>query len=138
MGCYAEDSTLPILDKNMSPNGDTALTIPKCKNSCYLGSYKFAGVQQGNQCWCSTYVGGEWTKNQTDCNMPCTGDSKTFCGGKGVVDVFKAEENQVPAATTGGAKSSTITSKSSSTTAQNTAASKTAAAVRNAEPFWRI
>lgn len=79
----------------MSPaGGDSALTIPKCKNTCYLRSYKIAGVQEGNQCWCGNYINGEWTSNGTDCkNVPCTGDEKTFCGGKGFINVFGAEAN---------------------------------------------
>ncbi|RYP34018.1 hypothetical protein DL766_003176 [Monosporascus sp. MC13-8B] len=55
---------------------------------------------EGNQCWCGSYVGGEWANNQTDCNTPCTGDNKTFCGGKGLVNVFKAKENLTPASST--------------------------------------
>ncbi|KAK4035257.1 hypothetical protein C8A01DRAFT_38277 [Parachaetomium inaequale] len=94
-GCYVEDPSLPILEQNMSPaGGDASLTIPKCKDSCYRRAYEFAGVQEGNQCWCGTYVGGEWARNQTDCNIPCTGDNKTFCGGKGLLSIFQAQENQ--------------------------------------------
>lgn len=68
------------------------MLVPKCKNTCYLRSYKFAGVQEGNQCWCSDYVSGYWTVDQTNCNIPCTGDKNEFCGGKGVIDAFEAEE----------------------------------------------
>jgi hypothetical protein len=131
MGCYFEDSKLPILEQNMSPaGGDAALTIPKCKNSCYRRAYGFAGVQQGNQCWCGSYVGGEWANNQTDCNTPCTGDKNTFCGGKGFVNAFKAQENQAPASSTG-------ISKSTSTGVKSAVASKTGAAARNAVMLWR-
>jgi hypothetical protein len=80
----------------MNPNGDASLSVPNCKNSCYRHAYPFAGVQEGNQCWCSSYVGGEWTKNQTDCNTPCTGNKAEFCGGKGVINVFEALENAAP------------------------------------------
>jgi hypothetical protein len=101
LGCYAENSKRPILEKNMSPvGGDVSLSILNCKSSCYSRAYKYAGVQEGNQCWCSSYVGGEWSKNQTDCNVPCTGDKATFCGGKGVLNVFKALENEKPAVST--------------------------------------
>ncbi|EMD87310.1 hypothetical protein COCC4DRAFT_31286 [Bipolaris maydis ATCC 48331] len=34
LGCYPEDSTMPILEQNMNPNGNSSLTIAKCKNSC--------------------------------------------------------------------------------------------------------
>jgi hypothetical protein len=82
----------------MNPNGDGSLTIPVCKDTCYRRAYTSAGVQQGNQCWCSIFVGGEWTKNQTECNTPCTGDRNTVCGGDGVFNVFEALANSSPVA----------------------------------------
>ncbi|KAI0882844.1 uncharacterized protein GGS22DRAFT_195564 [Annulohypoxylon maeteangense] len=116
MGCYVEDSALPILEKNLSPEGgDSALTVLKCEDACYLKAYSFAGVQEGNQCWCGSYVGGEWASNQTLCNTPCAGDSKVFCGGKGLVNVFKAEQNaaSTTATTTSGGASSTTSATGS-------------------------
>ncbi|KAJ4295646.1 hypothetical protein N0V90_007659 [Kalmusia sp. IMI 367209] len=50
LDCYVEDPDMPILEQNMNPNGDSALTIPKCKNSCYRRAFGFADVQKGNQC----------------------------------------------------------------------------------------
>ncbi|KAG7283978.1 hypothetical protein NEMBOFW57_010336 [Staphylotrichum longicolle] len=95
-GCYVEDPKLPLLEHNTSgTGGDASLTVGKCKNSCYLAAYPFAGVQEGNQCWCGTYVGGEWAWNQSDCNIPCAGDKTAFCGGKGRLNIFQALENQV-------------------------------------------
>jgi hypothetical protein len=78
-------------------SGDPFLTIENCKYSCYIAEYPFAGVQEGNQCWCGTHVGGPWAQNQSDCNIPCTGDKTraTFCGGKGLLNVFQALESQV-------------------------------------------
>jgi hypothetical protein len=84
----------------MNANGDPSLTISKCQDSCYRRVFNFAGVQEGNQCWCGSYVGGEWTKNQTDCDAPCTGNKAEMCGGKGVLNVFEALQNSAPAITT--------------------------------------
>lgn len=95
MGCYVEDPVLPIFEENLSPRGDdAALSIPQCENVCYLKAHVFAGEQEGNQCWCGSYVGGEWVSNQTDCNTSCIGDGTTFCGGKGLVNVLKAKQNE--------------------------------------------
>ncbi|KAJ6277737.1 WSC domain-containing protein [Bipolaris maydis] len=107
LGCYTQNPTHPLLQLNTNANGDASLTIPKCKNSCYRRAFKFAGVQEGNQCLCGSYVNGEWTKNQTDCNAPCTGNKADMCGGKGLVNVFEALENTAPATTT--AKSASVT-----------------------------
>ncbi|KFY35671.1 hypothetical protein V494_05711 [Pseudogymnoascus sp. VKM F-4513 (FW-928)] len=133
LGCYYQDSQLQLLEENLSPaGGDTALTIPKCQNTCYLRSYNIAGVQEGNQCWCSTYAAGLWTLNQTDCNIPCTGDKNTFCGGKEVFNVFKAEENMEPLPTTA---SSATTSSADSTASTVSSATPTSGAMRNMAMF---
>ena len=100
--CYTENPTKPLMDHYLSPaGGDKSPTVPKCQDDCNHRGYSFTGVQWGNQCWYGTYIGGEWTKNQTDCNMPCTGDKATFCGGMGVLSIFQAQENEetVPSAT---------------------------------------
>ena len=41
-------------------------------------------------------MSGEWAKNQTGCNIPCTGDKNTVCGGKGALNVFEAWANSKP------------------------------------------
>lgn len=93
-GCYADNSSDPILAKKMSADeGDARLTISSCKDMCYNAAFRFAGLENGNQCWCSPYIGGEWTKDQNDCNIPCTGDQITICGGKNLLKVFQAERN---------------------------------------------
>ncbi|KAH7389745.1 WSC domain-containing protein [Phaeosphaeria sp. MPI-PUGE-AT-0046c] len=93
LGCYAQNPDRPILQQNMNPNGDASLSIPKCESSCYRQAFTFAGMQEGNQCWCSNYVAGELAKNAADCNVPCTGNKAEVCGGKGVVSVFEALAN---------------------------------------------
>ncbi|KAL6161321.1 hypothetical protein ACJBU6_00441 [Exserohilum turcicum] len=128
LGCYVEDSTMPILEQNMNPNGDSSLTIPKCKNSCSRRAFGFAGVQKGNQCWCGSYVGGSWASNQTYCNSTCTGDKNSFCGGNGYLNVFKALQNL---ATTSASATSAFTTTSSASTASTAGANKLGAAIRN-------
>lgn len=121
MGCYVQNADKSILETNLSPaGGDSALSVPKCKQSCYRRSYSIAGVENGNTCWCSSYIGGEWAKNQTECDIPCTGASSTFCGGEGYLNVFKALANQ--ATTT--AKTSTSTAAATSGASQTGGAAK--------------
>ncbi|KAH7143398.1 WSC domain-containing protein [Dactylonectria macrodidyma] len=92
LGCYVDNTTTPILEERISKEGgDASLTIPECQDACYLAQFRFVGVKGGNECWCSSYVAGEWTRNQTDCNMPCTGNATENCGGKGLVNVFEPD-----------------------------------------------
>ncbi|KAH7087833.1 hypothetical protein FB567DRAFT_355273 [Paraphoma chrysanthemicola] len=120
LGCYAKDANRPLLEQNMNPSGDGSLTISKCEETCYRRAYTFAAVQQGNECWCSSFVGGELAKNQSDCDVPCTGDKNTVCGGKGVFNVFEALANGSP---TG---ASSAVSSASTTRAVNTPVTSTA------------
>ncbi|KAF2998802.1 hypothetical protein E8E13_001029 [Curvularia kusanoi] len=138
-GCYVENEKLPILEQNMSPaGGDSSLSVPKCKNSCYRRAYAFAGLQAGNQCWCGNYIGGEWTKNQTECNIPCTGDKAVFCGGKGLVNIFEAQK---PASsvlvTSTPVVSTTTTATRVAVDTKATSSVKTGGAKRNMPMFWK-
>ncbi|KAK2013715.1 hypothetical protein LZ32DRAFT_239086 [Colletotrichum eremochloae] len=113
MGCYVEDPKMPLLDINFNPNGDPSLSVPKCWQTCYRRFYKYAGLQNGNQCWCGSYVGGEWAANQTDCNSPCTGNPSSFCGGPALLRIYKAEENAPATTTTAAGAAATTTTVAS-------------------------
>ncbi|POR38499.1 WSC domain protein [Tolypocladium paradoxum] len=114
LGCYQA-----ILETLMSSEaGDPALTIPKCQDTCYRTGLPFAGVENGNQCWCSSFIAGERTKNFTDCNLPCSGEDKSICGGvKDYANMFRAAEKpeeQETSCTTSLSKSSSAQSQPTS------------------------
>lgn len=92
-GCYADSNkNAPVMDKLISPTGgDTKLTLKTCEDACYRKGYKFAGVENGQFCWCSSSIAGEWASDQKECNMPCSGDGKVLCGGKDRVFVYEAQ-----------------------------------------------
>ena len=100
-GCYPdEDEDLPVLEERVSVGDD--LTISKCQDSCYRASFEFAGVKEGNECWCSSFIGGESTRNESDCNIPCTGDEDEICGGQDRLSVFEPVEVDEEEETSGG------------------------------------
>lgn len=133
LGCYAQNPNRPILQQNMSPNGDASLSIAACKNSCYLQGVKFAGAQEGNQCWCSNEVAGEWAKNSSECNLTCTGNKAEICGGKQVVNVFEALENTVSVVAS--TSSSVATANSAATSVGIQTAATSNGAIRNKALF---
>lgn len=139
MGCYAERTDKNILDKLMSGDGDDALTIPKCKDLCYRERSRFAGVKNGNQCWCSNYVIGDHAKDQAGCNLPCTGDKATICGGKDLVNVFEAYQDMGPVRTPTPTAVSSSTSSSAGAPATKSSAvdgpRSSSGAMRNAGMF---
>ncbi len=119
-GCYA-DANASVMDKLVSPEGgDAKLTVTTCEDGCYRKGYKFAGVENGNQCWCSSSIAGEWASDQKECNMPCSGDGKVICGGKERVFVYEAQYSDPshPGTTTTGTASSTTTTTTTPTSSQ--------------------
>ncbi|KAL7801204.1 hypothetical protein V8C43DRAFT_185371 [Trichoderma afarasin] len=130
LGCYTDDvPDLPVLEYKYSKDGgDPALKISSCQSTCWAASRKrdvlYAGVKEGNQCWCGSFVGGETSRNQTDCNIPCSGDKTQICGGKGRINVFAPITTSQPSfmfPTTTSVSTTATTAKSSSTSTSTTA-----------------
>lgn len=94
-GCYPDDDPdYPVPETMISDEaGDPSLDIASCENSCWEASVNrtvlYAGVKHGNQCWCSSFIGGESTRDQEKCDMPCSGDEDEVCGGKDHINVFE-------------------------------------------------
>ena len=70
-------------DKNMTQSKCIALC---CKHNFKIGS--IAGVESGSDCYCDNNFGPYTIPASTQCNLPCTGDSKTNCGGKNAIATF--------------------------------------------------
>jgi len=127
----------PVKYRNNKKHGQKA----RCEDTCRCGASSFAGVEHGNQCWCGSYVGGNWASDQASCSLKCTGDGETFCGGSGFLSIFKAEENQEAVSAT---VSTTATgTENASDTAPATAAVSSAAAnklgvIVLSGGFWRL
>ncbi|KAI1305419.1 hypothetical protein F5Y03DRAFT_384428 [Xylaria venustula] len=81
LGCYTDDDAIfPVLE------------MEKCEDACWKASNDivlYAGVKHGNQCWCGSFVGGQTSRKQADCNVPCAGNKAVTCGGKDRIGVFE-------------------------------------------------
>ncbi|KAJ3495621.1 hypothetical protein NLG97_g3259 [Lecanicillium saksenae] len=126
-GCYADSNKkASVMDKLVSPEGgDTKLTVKTCEDTCYRKGYKFAGVENANQCWCSSSIAGEWASDQKECNLPCVGDGKVLCGGKDRVFIYEAQygDPSRPTTTTTTTSSSAAPTSSKKPNAASTASS---------------
>ncbi|KAH6689658.1 WSC domain-containing protein [Plectosphaerella plurivora] len=86
LGCYVEKNTL---SNQLTREDGSTLTVDKCQAACWLDGWEFAGVKSGNECWCGDMVGGNWAKEQTDCNIPCPGNGAQTCGGDKLLSVYR-------------------------------------------------
>ncbi|KAK0613699.1 hypothetical protein B0T14DRAFT_283709 [Immersiella caudata] len=107
IGCYDQDALPMILERTPQ---DVFMSIGMCTSRCSVaGNFAFAGLQGGIRCWCGNSVGSELAKNQEDCNVRCPGFPSDNCGGKDVLNVFKAEGVNHTVSTTSAKASSTST-----------------------------
>ena len=97
LGCYTDDDPdFPVLERKLTDgdgDGDASLDVSSCEDDCWEasvnGTVLYAGVKQGDQCWCGSFVGGQTSPDQTECDMPCSGDKEQICGGKERINVFE-------------------------------------------------
>lgn len=67
------------------------LTIEMCMEYCQQRNLPYAGLENGQDCYCANGYGlttGS-TVGQTGCNVPCPGDNKEICGGPSRISVFQ-------------------------------------------------
>ena len=60
----------------------------RCAHACYMRGTKYAGLQDGAECWCGDRIGTHGSS--TACTRPCTGQSALRCGGPFANDVYRA------------------------------------------------
>ncbi|TFK35777.1 WSC domain-containing protein, partial [Crucibulum laeve] len=64
------------------------MTISSCISFCSQGNYKYAGLEFARvHCDNAIHSPGSLAA-LADCNMACTGDSTTFCGGADRISIF--------------------------------------------------
>ncbi|KAI0400701.1 hypothetical protein F4802DRAFT_583692 [Xylaria palmicola] len=92
LGCYVDDDASSSVLETQVSSADSALTIAECETACWQASNEtvlYAGVKEGNQCWCGSFVAGQGNWGEAECNTPCTGDKSAVCGGKDRLAVFE-------------------------------------------------
>ncbi|PAA81169.1 hypothetical protein BOX15_Mlig028452g3 [Macrostomum lignano] len=77
-GCFKDsaDRDLPT----MAETSD-AMTVKRCVKLCQDRQFKFAGLQNGKECWCGQQFGKYGPGLQTSCDKDCAGDASMKCGG---------------------------------------------------------
>ncbi|KAK4231908.1 WSC domain-containing protein [Podospora fimiseda] len=87
VGCYT-DSTPRVLPQQVTVSG--SLTIEKCKAACKSQGHTLAGVEFASECYCGSVTPSNSIKlADTECNMPCAGDSSQQCGNAWKVSVYQ-------------------------------------------------
>ena len=78
------------------------MTVEKCQGICFDDNEEilhadgirldmmpvYAGVQNGNECWCGDLKPTTPADVQSECSKPCSGDNSQKCGGKRLVNII--------------------------------------------------
>jgi len=85
-GCWIDGPNGRILD-HQEPDSQT-LTPQSCAAACFNLGYTISGTEWAQQCFCgNNIVNGGSKTTATDCNTPCSGDSKQMCGAGGRMSI---------------------------------------------------
>lgn len=76
LGCFTDASTRALSGANTVTSSNTPTS---CASYCNSKGYTLAGVENGQECWCSStlaYSGGAGQPaDSSKCSTPCTGNS---------------------------------------------------------------
>lgn len=90
-GCYTDSTSSRSLNAAFYYDNN-AMTPQSCISFCSGKGYAVAGVEYSAECYCGAtvpYYTGD------GCNMPCTGDAGTACGGPNRLSVYSNPSSMV-------------------------------------------
>ncbi|KAK4131244.1 WSC-domain-containing protein [Trichocladium antarcticum] len=87
LGCYVDDESPPTLNNFLGTH--VFQTVTQCENDCMGAGYKFAGLKQGNQCWCGNTVNRERAVDASRCDIACAGYAVDMCGGLDHLNIYE-------------------------------------------------
>ncbi|KAK4119092.1 WSC-domain-containing protein [Parathielavia appendiculata] len=89
--CWADS----VYDRSL--NGASYATDDMTLGSCaaFCTDFAFFGVEYSRECYCGNTVLGA-AADEKDCSMLCAGDSSTYCGGPGRLNLYEKEPETGP------------------------------------------
>ena len=69
------------------------MTIEKCTAACARAGYKLAGVEYGQECYCSSSLsnGASTSLVSGQCVMTCPGNISQTCGGPNAIQLYTVQ-----------------------------------------------
>jgi hypothetical protein len=101
LGCFQDAISRILLGAKPVDYLQGDMSSKECIYHCISGGYKFAGTENGRECWCGTSIRDDAVRlPESQCGKPYQGQPAEACGGSWAIDVFqcseKAESPQKP------------------------------------------
>lgn len=99
LGCFQDAISRTLLGAKPVDYLQGNVSSEECIDHCVSGGYKFAGTENGRECWCGTSIRDDAVRlPESQCGKPYQGQPTELCGGSWAIDVFissdKAESSQ--------------------------------------------
>lgn len=92
-GCYSDTVDHRALSETATYADD--MTVSKCAAFC--ARFRYFGLEYATECYCGNSLDSASTSQSLlGCNMPCSGESKDFCGGSNHISLYSTNGYSAP------------------------------------------
>lgn len=86
-GCYIDPPGRAMAGAPGGPS--SSMTPQRCISTCIANGFKVAGLEYSEECFCGNALNNAASKtSESDCNMPCAGDSNQMCGAGNRLSIY--------------------------------------------------
>ncbi|KAK0111496.1 hypothetical protein ONS95_001851 [Cadophora gregata] len=86
VNCYADQTSA---GRTLTVNKSTITSVEACVTACNTAGFKYAGVENRNECWCDNVIHTSTTLAPKNCLLPCTGTPSESCGGINAIGIYQ-------------------------------------------------
>ncbi|KAJ6515444.1 WSC domain-containing protein [Mycena sanguinolenta] len=92
VGCFSDSVSARQLAHQQTISG--GVTVESCTAACKTSGFSFAGLEDGQECWCGSSVPTSSLGNSA-CATACVANTREFCGGPSKLSVYEDPTGQI-------------------------------------------
>ncbi|KAG5930424.1 hypothetical protein E4U53_002239 [Claviceps sorghi] len=93
LGCYTDESSKGRTLSYPMDLGSEICTPKTCLAACEKRGFPFAGIENGNECYCGVVLANDTAKvDSSQCGVACLDGSSTKCGGSARLSLWIAKD----------------------------------------------
>lgn len=92
-GCIVDSASMRVVTPYYRQTSQQ-MTYNLCASTCQANGYAYAGVEYGSECYCGNNVAIQ--DASSGCNMPCSGDPSSMCGGSARMNLMYNADSVTP------------------------------------------
>lgn len=118
LGCYNDTVGARTLGIEIYSIPGASMTVELCLAACGAASFRYAGLEYSEECYCDNKIGNYGALQTSGCTMTCNGNTAEICGGPNRLSLYFTNTSSVTTSTspTGTGTSSVSGTSTASTT----------------------